>query len=193
MTFTIRPMQHADLPGVLAVQAQAYAGAAFEPEGAAVYLDRMALAPALCLVAAGRDGALLGYLVSHPWHDGTPPSLDITLGALPPHARCWYLHDCAVDRRAQGRGIAAALFRAGVDAARAAGMTRAALVAVGSAAGYWLRAGYRPADARGARLSGYGDGACYMTRSPLVDRRPQAVRVSPPASPAPAGPAPRTP
>lgn len=163
----IRPMSQADLPGVLAIQAEAYASADFEPEQPAVYRDRMALAPDLCLVAEDAAGALLGYLVSHPWHTGEPPPLDAELGALPPPPWCWYLHDCAVAARAHGQGVAAALYQAAQTAARARGLRSAALVAVGDAAGYWARAGYRVQHrpALAAKLAGYGRGACYMARA----------------------------
>lgn len=79
----IRPMRAGDVDAVLALQAIAYADAAFAPEGAAVYLNRMKLAPDLCLVAQTAAGDLIGYLVSHPWHDGKPPALGNVLAALP--------------------------------------------------------------------------------------------------------------
>lgn len=163
----IRPMSAADVPGVLAIQAEAYAGADFEPEQPGVYRDRMALAPDLCLVATDQGGALLGYLVSHPWHTGEPPPLDTELGALPTESGCWYLHDCAVAARAHGQGVAAALYQAAQAIAQARGLRSAALVAVGDAASYWARAGYsvqeRPELA--AKLAGYGRGARYMARA----------------------------
>ncbi|KQP18445.1 acetyltransferase [Pseudorhodoferax sp. Leaf267] len=155
-----------DLPGVLAIQAEAYAGAAFAPEQPAVYTDRMRVAPDLCIVALNPAGTLLGYLVSHPWHTGAPPSLDIRLPPLPPACGCWYLHDCAVARTAHGAGVAAALYDAGRTRALAQGLRTAALVAVGGAAGYWARRGYavchRPELAD--KLAGYGQGARYMAR-----------------------------
>ena len=75
----IRTMRADDVDAVLALQAIAYADAAFAPEGAVVYLNRISLAPDLCLVAQSAAGDLLGYLVSHPWHDGKPPALADTM------------------------------------------------------------------------------------------------------------------
>lgn len=163
----IRPMSLADLPGVLAIQAEAYADADFAPEQPAVYRDRMALAPDLCLVATDAAGALLGYLVSHPWHTGEPPLLDTALGTLPPASGCWYLHDCAVAAQAHGQGVAAALYQAAQAAAQVRGLGSAALVAVGEAAGYWARVGYSVQDRAelAAKLAGYGRGARYMARA----------------------------
>lgn len=159
-------MSAADLSAVLAIQAEAYAGAGFSPEPAAVYSDRMALAGELCLVVVDAVGSAAGYLVSHPWHAGAPPALHAQLGAVPADADCWYLHDCAVAARAHGQGVAGLLVRAAQQRAFALGLRRAALVAVGDAAGYWQRLGYvvqhRPDLAD--KLAGYGPGACYMLR-----------------------------
>src|SRR5690242_138037 len=107
MQHSIRPMQVSDLTQVLALQEQAYAGADFEPERVEVYTNRMMLAPQFCLVDLAPDGHLQGYLVSHPWREGVPPALDAILERLPEPPACWYLHDCAVDGRAKGRGVAA--------------------------------------------------------------------------------------
>ncbi|MCG2595861.1 GNAT family N-acetyltransferase [Ramlibacter sp. XY19] len=166
MQHAIRPMQKADLPHVLALQEQAYAGADFEPERVEVYANRMALAPQFCLVDFAPDGHLQGYLVSHPWREAVPPALDAILDCLPQAASCWYLHDCAVDARAKGRGVAARLHHVAVDRARALGLRRAALVAVGDAAGFWRRLGYAPRELPGMRerLKDYGPEAAYMER-----------------------------
>ncbi|CAN7456443.1 GNAT family N-acetyltransferase [Pseudorhodoferax sp. LjRoot39] len=160
-------MSAADLPCVMAIQAEAYAAADFAPEQPAVFHDRMALAPGLCLVACDAAGAVLGYLLSHPWLEGAPPTLHSALGRLPPAANCWYLHDCAVAARAHGQGMAAALYAPALAQARAQGLVHGALVAVGDAAGYWERLGYR-ARALGAgrtKLAAYGAGARYMVRA----------------------------
>lgn len=157
-----------DLPSVLAIQAQAYAGAAFSPERAEVYRDRMALAPDLCLVATDAAGVPLGYLVSHPGRtEQLPPALDTELGRLAERPDCWYLHDCAIAAHAHGQGLAGALYREALARARARGLRRAALVAVGDAAGYWARLGYAVQElpALRAKLAGYGAGACYMARA----------------------------
>lgn len=166
MSVLIRRMRAGDLDAVLALQAAAYADAIFAPEGGAVYLNRMQLAPDLCLVAETAGGALAGYLLSHPWHAGKPPALDTVLDALPVPATHWYLHDCAVDRTARSTGLAARLYERAHDTAVGRGLRSAALVAVGDAATYWQRRGYRPEPAAlpAQALDSYGAAACYMTR-----------------------------
>jgi GNAT superfamily N-acetyltransferase len=160
-------MSAADLPCVMAIQAEAYASADFAPERPDVFRDRMALAPGLCLVACDAAGAVLGYLLSHPWVDAAPPALDCALGSLPPAADCWYLHDCAVASRAHGQGMAAALYAPALARACSEGLRSGALVAVGDAAGYWARLGYAPCERPGlrAKLAAYGPGARYMVRA----------------------------
>jgi ribosomal protein S18 acetylase RimI-like enzyme len=162
---SVRPMHPGDLPEVLRLQAAAYAMAGFAPESAAVFLDRIAVAPAYCLVAQARGHRLLGYLVSHPWHGDEPPKLDTVLKRLPAHPALWYLHDCAIDEVARGLGIAGALYDCALATAQRGGLRKGALVAVAGAASYWQRRGYR-AEPQGAQpLTGYGPGACYMSRA----------------------------
>lgn len=160
-------MSAADLPCVMAIQAEAYAAADFAPEQPAVFRDRMALAPGLCLVACDAAGAVLGYLLSHPWLEAAPPALHSALGRLPAAASCWYLHDCAVAARAHGQGMAGVLYAQALAQARAQGLVQGALVAVGGAAGYWRRLGYEARDlgAGQSKLAAYGPGAAYMVRA----------------------------
>nr|WP_145550510.1 GNAT family N-acetyltransferase [Variovorax boronicumulans] len=160
-------MSAADLSCVMAIQAEAYAAADFAPEQAAVFRDRMALAPGLCLVGCDAAGAVLGYLLSHPWLEAAPPALHSALGTVPAAASCWYLHDCAVASRAHGQGLAAVLYARALSQARAQGLFQGALVAVGGAAGYWQRLGYQVRDLGTAqsKLAGYGPGAAYMVRA----------------------------
>jgi len=162
MSFSIRLLQPEDLTAVLALQAQAYAGAAFELEGQAFYANRLQLAPACCLAAQGADGTLAGYLVSYPWRGDAVPSLGVPLPALPAQPDRWYLHDCAVARHARGQGVALALHAAGARAAWAQGLRQAGLVALADAVAYWQRLGYQPRQLSGGALAGYGPGAAYM-------------------------------
>ncbi|MDF2864100.1 MAG: N-acetyltransferase [Achromobacter mucicolens] len=171
MQYQVRPMLASDVDAIL--QAQALAYPQFLLEGAGFFLNRLALAPQYCWVAQPdaprRSGAVLGYLISYPWDAGLPPALDVPLSALPPRADHWFLHDCAVVPAAQGLGVGQALV--GAAAARAVdnGLTRASLVSLASAAGYWLRHGYAPLAPQPAglaeKLAGYGAGASYMSRA----------------------------
>ncbi len=179
MTISIRPMRSADLPEVLALQAEAYASATFELEGHDFFANRLQLAPACCLAAQAPDGTLAGYLVSYPWRGDAVPALGVPLPALPAPPDRWYLHDCAVARRARGQGVAPALHAAGARAAREQGLRQAALVALADAVAYWQRLGYQARQLPGGELAGYGPGAAYMQRPLAVPPQEGAARALP--------------
>lgn len=181
MQYQVRPMLASDVDAIL--QAQALAYPQFLLEGAGFFLNRLALAPRYCWVAqpyapsSSSSGALLGYLISYPWDAGLPPALDVPLSALPARADHWFLHDCAVVPAAQGMGVGQALVRAAAACAMDHGLTRASLVSLASAAGYWQRHGYAPLAPQTAglaeKLAGYGEGASYMSRAfPFPAERP---------------------
>lgn len=174
-------MLASDVDAILRAQALAYPQ--FLLEGAGFFLNRQALAPQYCWVAQPdapqASGGVLGYLISYPWDGGLPPALDVPLAALPAQADHWFLHDCAVVPAAQGLGVGQALVRAAAARAMDHGLTRASLVSLASAAGYWLRHGYAPLAPSTAglaeKLAGYGEGASYMSRAfPFAD--PGATR-----------------
>jgi hypothetical protein len=150
-----RPMQPADLAAVEALAELLHPD---HPEAPAIFAERLALAPVGCRVLA-RDGALLGYAVTHPWTGLAPPALDTLVGALPPSLAAWHIHDVALAPAARGVGHAAAVVRAvGVG-------WRTTLVALAEAVPYWTRQGFRDAPcADAAALASYGAGARFMAR-----------------------------
>jgi ribosomal protein S18 acetylase RimI-like enzyme len=155
---TWRPMTEADLP---AVQAMADRLHPHHPESPAVFAERLALAPAGCLVLAA-GARLLGYAVTHPWTGTAPPPLDALLGALPAQPGAWHIHDIALDPAARGGGHALAVLRALLTASP---LRRATLVAIPGTDEYWMRQGFRdvPTD-DAAALASYGAGARFMER-----------------------------
>lgn len=135
-------------------------------EGVDIFEERIRLAPSGCYVLDGKAG-LIGYMFSHPWTRARPPALHQMLGAIPPDADCWYIHDVAVDPAERGGGqVRAIIDRVLRDAARA-GYEVAMLVAVNGADSYWQRLGFKNAttDALRRKLADYGDDAVYMERS----------------------------
>ena len=110
-------------------------------EPVAVYAERLALYPAGCRVLE-QDNAVAGYLISHPWYREDPPRLGALLGAIPPDADSYYLHDIALLPATRGTGAG----RAGLDFvmshARALGLSDIALMAVGGADRFWTRQGF---------------------------------------------------
>lgn len=165
MTLQIELMRLHDLDQVLEVQADVYDADILEDRS--FYQNRLELAPESCWVARDADDQLQGYLVSYPWAGLLPPSLGDALNSLPAPADQWFIHDCAVMRRAQGRGVAGALLQAGRRYAWQRGLRRCSLVSLGPAVGYWQRLGYKPiegvpAPVLEAKLRQYGDQASFM-------------------------------
>ncbi|WP_422647924.1 GNAT family N-acetyltransferase [Cupriavidus sp. H18C1] len=169
--FLLRPMAAADLPDVLAVQAQCYRPELIESADALA--SRLALAPALCWVAAHAEAPrrLAAYLLTHPWPRETLPPLDGVLRHGDPGAGetplTWFIHDMAVAPAGQGRGLAKRLYEKARHGAMQAGLRCSRLIAVQSAARWWQGLGYAQvalAEEAATKLSRYGDGAVVMGR-----------------------------
>ena len=156
-------MRAADLPAVGAVAAAVHPA---YPERPAVFAERLRLFPPGCLVLEGEDGAVSGYVVSHPWLLGRPPALDSLLGALPPAPTTYYLHDIALLPATRGSGAAGAALRRVEAVARAGGLANLTLVAVGGSAGFWRHQGFRPVEepALAEKLRSYDAGARFLRR-----------------------------
>jgi GNAT superfamily N-acetyltransferase len=153
----------ADLPRVQAVADEIHVA---HPEGKAVFCERLRLYPAGCFVLAAADGPVLGYVVSHPWHDA-PPALDSPLGALPRIVTTYYIHDVALKAAARGGGAARAIITRLLAHARDRGWPNVSLVAVNGSGGFWQALGFRPAALPGhdRKLASYGADAVRMARA----------------------------
>lgn len=171
--FLVRRMTAADLPGVLEIQAQCYHSGLLE--GVEAFASRLALSPATCVVAISNDdGALAGYLFTHPWPQDSLPPLD---GVLKPSAHVgtakamtWFVHDMAVSPAGRGGGLALRLYEAALQGALEAGLRHSRLIAVQAAADWWRRLGYAPMTAKDAaahagKLADYGPAALIMERA----------------------------
>lgn len=155
-------MVAADVPAVLAVAAQVHPA---YPEGEAVFVERMRLAPQGCL-SLGDGQGLAGYLLSHPWRQGDVPALDSLLGSIPTDAPVWYVHDLALLPRARGTGAAGRAVDRLVAVASARGCDALALIAVNDSVGFWERQGFRVVHdpSLASKLASYDDAARYMMR-----------------------------
>lgn len=123
--------------------------------------ERLRLCPEGCFALTANDH-LLGYAVGHPWRARSVPDLDMLLGALPEPAGAWCIHDVALLPEARGRGAASDLVGLMREEARRRALPGMVLVAVGNAAGFWQRHGFRPIPE--APPPGYGTGAVLMVR-----------------------------
>ncbi|WP_240700171.1 GNAT family N-acetyltransferase [Sphingomonas gei] len=155
-------MREADLASVSAIS-DAVHGRFTEP--VAVYAERLALYPSGCRVLE-HDDAVAGYLIAHPWHRDVPPKLGAMLGAIPPDADAYYLHDIALLPAARGTGAGNEALDLVTAQARALGLSDIALMAVGGADRYWAAQGF--AYAPGDEDPSYGPDAYLMLGAVLI-------------------------
>jgi GNAT superfamily N-acetyltransferase len=155
----LRLMHRDDLPSVVELQNDAYISVL--PEDVRVFENRLQLSPASCWVCEN-DGDILGYLISHPWVRGTAPTLNAVLPVLPEWPNTLFIHDCAVNARARGQGIARTLVTAAFGFARRHGFPCLSLVAVQYSTTFWKEFGFCCTQADRRVAPQYGEDAEYM-------------------------------
>lgn len=158
MSGSWRPMRADDLAAVVVIS-DAVHGEFAEPR--AVYAERLALYPHGCRVCEV-DGAVVGLLVTHPWHGSEVPKIGALIGALPDQADVYYFHDIALLPIMRRKGAGAAAMEIVLAQAQAAGCREVRLVAVNGADSYWAAQGfaYVAPDTDGP----YGPGSFLMRR-----------------------------
>jgi GNAT superfamily N-acetyltransferase len=160
-----RALTTLDLPAVETIAAVVHPDF---PEDTAVFVERQRLYPdgARFLELGGVPS---GYLISHPWHFKALPALNALLGAIPPDATTYYLHDLALLNAARGTGAAAMIVGEIIDHARARGFPSISLVAVNGSQPFWHKHGFRAqaVPELAEKLSSYEAAARFMVK-PLV-------------------------
>lgn len=159
-----RPMQDADLARIDAIAGLVHLTYPERPE---VFAERLALFPEGCHVLAAEDGALIGYVVSHPWRDGAPPALDTLLGALPEEPSTYYLHDLALLPQARGSGAGRRMVETLAALAEGLGLPSVTLIAVNASVPFWQKQGFALVDEPGLaqKLASYDADARFMRRA----------------------------
>ena len=159
-----RDMRTADIPAVSRIAAVVHP---LYPEGDAVFAERLRLYPAGSRVLIDETGAVQGYVVSHPWSHGVMPALDSLLGALPPAADSYYIHDIALLPQARGRGAAQDGITILAEHAACARFATMSIVAIAGTQAFWEQQGFRVVDLPSltAKLASYDPAARYMSRA----------------------------
>jgi GNAT superfamily N-acetyltransferase len=157
-----RLMRPEDLPAVSTLAAMIHPD---YPEDDAVFVERLRLYPQGCRVFV-RDGKITAYVVSHPWRDREPPTLNALLGELPTAPSTYYIHDIALLPGARGSGAAAKVVAALIEQARNERLASLSLVAVNGSSGFWQRHGFVAVEVPEleAKLRSYSDDAQFMMR-----------------------------
>ncbi|CCD91606.1 conserved hypothetical protein [Bradyrhizobium sp. ORS 375] len=155
-----RAMTSSDLAAVDAIAARVHPD---YPEDTSVFAERLRLHSEGCRILAA--AAVVGYVISHPWHLGPPPALNVLIGSIPEAASTYYIHDLALLPEARGSGAAVGIVTMLVAHARKLGLPSVSLVAVNGSAPFWAKQGFavvgEPAD---HKLMSYGADARLMRR-----------------------------
>ena len=165
MSVKVRVIEEGDWEMIMVIQEASYF--LFEPESLDVMQDKAAMAGECCWVAES-EGAVVGYLLCHPWPAFSAPPLGQRLPrpSLQTESSTleFYMHDLAVHPSQRGRSVATKLIRTALTWARAQGYLHASLVAVQDAPSFWLKHGFQAASCS-KPLDQYGKDASYMRLS----------------------------
>lgn len=156
-----RPMRAEDLPAIKHISDVVHRDYSEEE---AVYAERLTLYPEGCFTLE-RGGAIVGYIVTHPWHRGLSPALNAYLREIPTENADYYLHDIALLPEARKQGLGEAALKRTIEHARERGFDAVTLVAVNGAERYWGSQGF-VIGADGDEGTTYGPGT-YRMRLPL--------------------------
>ena len=160
----IRPMEFADLPSVLAIQALCYTE--LVPESEQSLQAKLRASPATCNVVC-LQGGVIGYLIAVPWSFENPPLLNAATCNLPAQPDSLYLHDMAIAPAARKVGAGKILLERFIAQIAELNFHCASLVAVQDSKLYWQRYGFQAVPQTitlKAKLSSYGANVEYMRR-----------------------------
>jgi ribosomal protein S18 acetylase RimI-like enzyme len=156
-------LKTADMADVLRIQDYCYTE--IEPESFDSLQAKILASPSTCLIAESSEG-VVGYLIAVPIIYPNLPALNSPTFELAAGADTLYIHDLAVDRAGRGKGVAQALVRASIDAAKRGGLALASLVAIQNSQSFWEQYGFKtvpePADELIPKLATYGIDAKLM-------------------------------
>ncbi|MCF6440606.1 GNAT family N-acetyltransferase [Pseudoalteromonas luteoviolacea] len=133
-----------------------------DAENLEVLRSKYEISPDTCFVCLANNGAVLGYLLSHPWSGISPPKLFEPLNA-PENSDHLYLHDLAISPDLKEQGLGRSLVLKLFEVARLKGICRISLVAVQGADSFWSRVGFY--EVAGVNVcSSYGENAVLMEK-----------------------------
>ncbi|HEV7277792.1 MAG TPA: GNAT family N-acetyltransferase [Devosiaceae bacterium] len=158
-----RAMTGYDLPAVEGIAAVVHPDFHEAPE---VLAERQQLYRNGCYLLEVGDRPV-GYLLSHPWREGSIPELNSLLGTIPDDADTYYLHDLALLPVARRIGAAGHIIGAITKHAVARGFATMSLVAVNDSERFWTRHSFvsRDAPRLADKLASYDAGARLMVKS----------------------------
>ncbi len=163
----LKVIDTADVPAVMALQAECY-GPAYLESAAAFEAKLRATRGLHCSYLAVDGDRTLGYVVSLPIGREGLPALDATEVERAVAPDSLYLHDLAVSPAGRAQRLGHKLVQQVVQRAQDMGLRQISLVAVQGSADYWQRLGFRDDHASSAalahQLASFGPDARLMRR-----------------------------
>lgn len=145
---------------ILEIQDESYQE--IEPEELEVLQGKKEASPDTCFVCLSNCGAVLGYLLAHPWSGIEPPKLFEPLPSVETNEHL-YLHDMAISPQSKGQGVGRAIVLKLFEIAQKKGIKKISLVAVQGSDSFWSRFGFE--KVHGVKVcSSYGKNAVLMEK-----------------------------
>ena len=136
----IRNIQSSDWPSVARIQAESYPREVLESLES--LQSHWHVSVATCLVAEVQ-GAVVGYILAHPWIRGKIPPLNEIYSNLPTNCDSLFIHDLALSPSFRGTGLGDELVQAVFEAGAELGLTHFSLISVQGSEGFWKRFGFK--------------------------------------------------
>ncbi|WP_432472135.1 GNAT family N-acetyltransferase [Amphritea sp. HPY] len=156
----IQEIKETNWNNILEIQGEAYQEVG--PEDLEVLKSKWAASPETCFVCLSNQGAVLGYLLAHPWNEVEPPKLFEPLPNIQ-GGECLYLHDMAISSQSKGQGIGRAMMIKLIEVVQRKGIIKISLVAVQGSESFWSLLDFR--EVQGTEVcSSYGENAVLMKK-----------------------------
>ncbi len=154
----IRQIEENDWESIIEIQRQAYTD--IKPESEPVLKRKYIISPETCVVAVDDHENIIGCCLSHPWNPDNSPPLYKEI-EKPVDTNNLYIHDLAVSRKSQRKGVANNLCNMIIARAKSQGFKSITLVAVQNSESFWCKFGF----SRNSKIKPsqtYGEGAIFM-------------------------------
>ncbi len=143
----IKPLGMTDIPRVLQIQSQCYAGPYLEDTRSFQAKIRFFPEGSLGVVQENAPTRLLGYLISFPWLEHVPVPLNSSIFDPAQEFTCYYIHDLAIRPSSRCSGLGQILTERAEFLAEEHGFLKIYLVSVQNSSGYWKKRGFSEENA----------------------------------------------
>ncbi|WP_297478952.1 GNAT family N-acetyltransferase [uncultured Photobacterium sp.] len=126
-----------------------------------VLKSKVTISPQTCFVCINEQQHVLGYLISHPHHKGSTPTLNQLSTAI--ESNHLHLHDLAIITSAQGQGLPKLLLSHLFTVLKNLDYQSVSLVSVQNSTAFWQKYNFITDNSLTTPIN-YGDNAICMSR-----------------------------